>query len=103
MLKAVKYLVWFGVMAGIGVVLGCFIHGWRVNQTTLMSGVAFVRELPQGERIVGAIETWVFTYQEEKHLKDFMEEHKGKIKIDPDVLKRHEDLYRGGSPKPRSE
>ena len=103
MLKAIKYLVWFGIMAGIGVLLGCFIHGWRVNQTTLMSGVAFVRELQQGERIVGALETTIFSYLERKHLENYMKEHEGKIKIDPNVLKQHEDLYRGGSPKPRSE
>ncbi|MBM4327625.1 MAG: hypothetical protein FJ118_10740 [Deltaproteobacteria bacterium] len=103
MLKALKYLVWFGVMAGLGVILGCFIHGWRVGQTTLMSGVAFVRELPHGERIVGAIETTVFSYQERKHLENFMKKHEGKIKIDPNVLKQHEDLYRGGSSGPRSE
>ncbi|MBI5248932.1 MAG: hypothetical protein HY912_05505 [Desulfomonile tiedjei] len=94
MLRATKYIVWFGLMAGIGIILGCFIHGQRTNQPTVMSGVAFVRELPHGERIVGAIETWVFSYEEKKNLEEFQEKHKGQIQIDPEVLKKHKDLYR---------
>ncbi len=94
MLKAIKYIVWFGCMAGIGILVGCFIHGQRTNQPMIMSGVAFVRELPQGERIVGSIETWVFSYEEKKDLEKFQKEHEGQIKIDPEVLKRHKDLYR---------
>lgn len=93
MFKALKYVVWFGLMGGIGVILGCFIHGYRVNQPTLMSGVAFVREFPYGEHIVGYIETTVFSYEEKRHLEQFMEKHKGQIKIDPEVLKRHQHLY----------
>jgi hypothetical protein len=96
MLKVLKYVVWFVLMAGIGVVLGCFIHGYRVNQPTLMSGVAFVREFPYGEHIVGYIETTVFSYQEKRDLEQFMEKHKGQIKIDPEVLKRHQHLYGEG-------
>ncbi len=96
MLKALKFVVWFAVMAGIGIVLGCYIHGSRVNQTTLMSGVAFVRELPYGEPVVGLIETAVFSYEEKRHLQRFMDKHKDKIKIDPEVLKKHQELY-GGS------
>jgi hypothetical protein len=96
MLKIFLYVVYFGFLAGVGVVLGCYVHGVRVNQPTLMSGVAFVRELPQGERIVGQIETWVFSYQEKKSLEDFKKQHEGKIKIDPEVLKRHQQLYREG-------
>ena len=61
-----------------------------------MSGVAFVRELPQGERIVGLIETTVFSYEEKKSLEELQEKHKGKIKIDPEVLKKHQQLYRDG-------
>ncbi len=97
--RAIKYIAWFGLMAGIGILLGCFIHGQRTNQPTIMSGVAFVRELPQGERIVGSIETWVFSYEEKKNLEEFQEKHKGQIQIDPEVLKKHKDLYRqpGGS------
>jgi len=96
MLKALKYLVWFGLTAGIGVILGCFIHGYRVNQTTLMSGVAFVREWPYGEHIVGHIETTVFSYEEKRHREQYMEKHKDQIKIDPEVLKRHQQLYQEG-------
>jgi hypothetical protein len=96
MLKAFLYVIYFGFLAGIGIVLGCYIHGVRVNQPTLMSGVAFVRELPQGERIVGFIETTVFSYEEKKSLEDYREKHKGKIKIDPEVLKKHQQLYRDG-------
>ena len=66
MLKILKYLIAFAALAGIGVVVGCFIHATRVNQTTLMSGVALVRELPYGERVVGMIETTVFSYQERR-------------------------------------
>jgi hypothetical protein len=96
MLKAFLYVIYFGFLAGIGIVLGCYIHGVRVNQPTLMSGVAFVRELPQGERIVGLIETTVFSYEEKKSLEEYKEKYKGKIKIDPEVLKKHQQLYRDG-------
>jgi hypothetical protein len=88
-----KYILYFGFLACIGILLGCYIHGARVNQTTVMSGVAFVRELPLGERIVGLIETSVFSYQERKSLETFEEQHKGQIQIDPEVLKRHRELY----------
>lgn len=94
MVKALKLVIWFGVVAGIGILLGCYIHGKRVNQTTVMSGVAFVRELPYGESIVGRIETTVFSYQEKKHLEEFMEKHKGNIKIDPEVLKQQQEMMR---------
>jgi hypothetical protein len=96
MLKAFLYVIYFGFLAGIGIVLGCYIHGVRVNRPTLMSGVAFVRELPQGERIVGLIETTVFSYEEKKSLEEYKEKYKGKIKIDPEVLKKHQQLYRDG-------
>ena len=97
MLKTFLYLMYFGFLAGVGIILGCYIHGVRVNQPTLMSGVAFVRELPQGERIVGLIETTWFSYEEKKSLEEFQEKHKGQIKLDPDVLKKHQQLYRDGS------
>lgn len=93
MMRVAKYVIWFGCMAGLGILLGCFIHGKRVNQPTLMSGVAFVRAFPYGERVVGMIETTVFSYQEKKALERFKEKHKGNIKIDPEVLKKHKDLY----------
>ncbi len=95
MLKTFLYVVYFGFLAGLGIILGCYIHGVRVNQPTLMSGVAFVRELPQGERVVGYIETTVFSYEEKRDLEDYKKKHEGKIKIDPDVLKRHQQLYGG--------
>ena len=95
MFRAIKYVIWFGLMAGIGILLGCFIHGARVNQPTVMSGVAFVRELPYGEWIVGNIETTVFTYQEKKALDSYLEQHKGQIKLDPKVLEQHQRLYKG--------
>ncbi len=66
MLKALKYIIYFGFLAGLGILLGCYIHGKRVNQPTIMSGVAFVRELPYGEHIVGYTETFVFSYQERR-------------------------------------
>ena len=96
MLRILKYVVYFGFLAGVGILLGCFIHGLRTNQPTIMSGVAFVRELPYGEQIVGSIETSVFSWQEERDLKRFQEEHKGEIKIDPEILKKHQELYRQG-------
>lgn len=96
MLRKLIYVVWFVGMAGLGVLLGCFIHGTRVNQTTVMSGVAFVRELPYGEHIVGRIETTVFSYQEKKNLENYLDTHKGRIQINPEVLKQHEKLYREG-------
>jgi hypothetical protein len=92
MLKILKYAAYFIFLAGVGILLGCYIHGTRVNQTTVMSGVAFVRELPYGERTVGLLETLVFSYQEKKSLESFEQEHKGQIKIDPEVLKRHQEL-----------
>jgi hypothetical protein len=95
-LKILKYVVYFGFLAGVGILLGCFIHGMRTNQPTIMSGVAFVRELPYGEQIVGRIETSVFSYQEKKNLEDYEAQHKGQIKLDPEVLKRHQELYRQG-------
>ncbi len=95
-MKKLLYIIWFVCVAGIGVVLGCFIHATRVNQTTLMSGVAFVRELPYGEQIVGLIETAVFSYQERRELEKFQETHRGQIQIDPEVLKKHKELYREG-------
>ncbi len=97
-MKIFKYLLLFFVLAGVGVLLGCWIHGMRTNQPTLMSGVAFVRELPYGEKIVGYIETTVFSYQEEKNLIEYKEKHKD-IKIDPEVLKKHQQLYKEGSSK----
>lgn len=101
MIRKLLYVVYFACLAGLGIVLGCWIHGYRVNQTTLMSGVAFVRELPQGERIVGLIETSVFSYQEKRDLERYQEKHKGQIQIDPEVLKKHKELYRSGSASPR--
>lgn len=97
MRKIVLSVIYFGVLAGLGILLGCYIHASRVNQTTVMSGVAFVRELPYGEHIVGYTETAVFSYQERKHLEDFREKHKNNIKIDPEVLKKQQELL-GGSP-----
>ncbi len=79
-LKVSKFVIWFGAMAGIGILLGCYIHGNRVNQTTVMSGVAFVREMPYGEHIVGNIETTVFSWQEKRDLDDYLKKHKGNIK-----------------------
>jgi hypothetical protein len=57
-----------------------------VNQTTVLSGVAFVREMPYGEHIVGYTESVVFAWLEQRDLERFREEHKGKIQIDPKVL-----------------
>ncbi len=93
MLKKLGYVVYFVFIAGLGTVLGCYIHGIRTNQDTLMSGVAFVRELPQGERIVGYTETYVFSWLERRNLENFKSTHKD-IKIDPEVLKKHQDLYK---------
>jgi hypothetical protein len=100
MMKAMKYVVYFAFLAGIGILLGCFIHGSRTNQTTVMSGVAFVRELPYGEMIVGRIETAVFSRQEEDDLKAYKEKHKGQIQIDPETLKKHQELYKDRSGRP---
>ncbi len=100
MLRISAYTIWFGLMAGVGIIFGCAIHGHRVNQTTLMSGVAFVRELPYGEHVVGAIETKVFSWQEKRHLENYLEEHKGNIKLNPEVLKQHKELYGSGRADP---
>ena len=93
MRKAFFYVIYFCFLAGLGILLGCYIHAVRVNQTTLMSGVAFVRELPYGEYIVGYTETMVFSYQERKALDDYRKEHEGKIKIDPKVLEQQKKLF----------
>lgn len=95
MLRKALFTLYFAFLAGLGVLLGCFIHAERVNQTTVMSGVALVRELPYGEWIVGNIETTVFSYEEKKELQEFKEKYKGKIQIDPEVLKRNKELYGG--------
>jgi hypothetical protein len=100
MVKFLKYSVYFVFLAGIGILLGCFIHGERTNQTTLLSGVAFVRELPYGEKTVGLLETLVFSWQERRSLEDFQEKHKGDIQIDPDVLKQQEELFRKRTGRP---
>jgi len=96
MKRIILFVLYFGILAGLGVVLGCYIHASRVNQTTVLSGVAFVREMPFGERVVGNIETLVFSYQEQMALKRYKDEYKGKIKIDPEVEKRHRELFGGG-------
>lgn len=95
--KAIKYLVWFGFMAGVGILLGCYIHGQRVNQPTVMSGVAFVREMPRGEWAVGWIETIVFGWQEKRALENYREKHEGNIKINEEVLKQQEEQLYGPS------
>jgi len=94
MLKKLLLVGYFCMLAGIGILVGCFIHGKRTNQDTLMSGVAFVRELPRGEYIVGQIETFVFSRQERASLEDYKKQHEGKIQIDPEVLKKHKNLYK---------
>ncbi len=93
MLKKLGYVVYFVFLAGLGIILGCYIYGIRTNQGTLMSGVAFVRELPQGERIVGYTETYVFSWLERRSLEEYKSTHKD-IKIDPKVLEDHQKLYR---------
>ncbi len=98
MFKKMLLVFYFVALAGLGVLIGCFIHGQRVNQTTVMSGVAFVRELPYGERVVGWIETTVFSYQERRNLEKFREKHKDNIHIDPEVIKKHKELYRDNHP-----
>ncbi len=62
----------------------------------IMSGVAFVRELPYGEWTVGLIETTVFSYIEKRDLERFRKEHQGNIQIDPEVLKQQEKLFQKG-------
>ncbi|MBM3298533.1 MAG: hypothetical protein FJY85_01095 [Deltaproteobacteria bacterium] len=97
MLKKLGYVIYFGLLACLGIVLGCYIHASRVNQTTVLSGVAFVRELPYGEQVVGYIETTVFSYQEKAHLEEYRAKHQGEIKVDPQVLEKHKELYGVGS------
>lgn len=99
-LRVCKFVVWFGLMAGLGILVGCFIHGKRVNQPTIMSGVAFVRAFPYGEYVVGTIETAVFSYQEKKHLDEYLKEHTD-IKINQEVLEKHKELYREQAPSRR--
>lgn len=98
MFRILKIAVYFSFLAGVGIILGCYIHGSRVNQDTLMSGVQFVRELPYGEKTVGLIETMVFTHQEETALDDYKEKYKGQIKVNPEVLKEHERLLQRSQP-----
>jgi hypothetical protein len=93
MIRKFLIVIYFILLAGIGILVGCFIHAQRVNQTTVMSGVALVRELPYGEWLVGNIETTVFSYQEKKNLQEFKEKFKGQIQVDPEVLRRHKELY----------
>lgn len=97
MKKALLYGVYFCFLAALGILLGCYIRAVRVNETTAHSGVAFVRELPYGEYIVGYIETEVFSRLEQRDLERYREEHKGKIHIDPKVLEEQKKLFGGGS------
>ena len=99
MRKIVLFGLYFMILAGLGVLLGCYIHATRVHQTTVLSGVAFVREWPYGEYVVGRLETTILGYEEKKALENYMEEHKGNIKIDPEVLKRQQELFGGGQKK----
>lgn len=99
MKKIGLYIICLGLLSGLGILVGCYIHAYRVNQTTLMSGVAFVRELPYGEQIVGLIETTVFSYQEKKNLEAYQQQHKGNIQINDQVLKKHRELYKDGTQK----
>jgi hypothetical protein len=85
MIKTIQYGVLFGFLAGAGILLGCWIHGIRTNQPTIMSQVAFIRELPYGEELVDIL----FVTDgpiEFKH-------RKSNIQIDPEVAKKHEELY----------
>jgi hypothetical protein len=99
MMKIALYVICLCLLSGLGIVVGCYVHANRVNQTTLMSGVAFVRELPYGEQIVGVIETTVFSYQEKKNLETYNEQHKGNIQINEEVLKKHKELYKENQPR----
>jgi len=100
MKKTLLYGVYFCFLAALGILLGCYIHAARVNQTTAHSGVAFVRELPYGELIVGYTESVVFSRLEQRDLERYREEHKGKIQIDPKVLEEQKKLLGEGSDKP---
>jgi hypothetical protein len=89
MIKIIKYGLYFGFLAGVGILLGCWIHGIRANQTTIMSQHAFIKELPIGDKLVdilfiqdGPIRTF----------KDFRSKNPN-IQIDPEVAKKHEELY----------
>ncbi|MEW6348650.1 MAG: hypothetical protein AB1646_06280 [Thermodesulfobacteriota bacterium] len=87
------FTAYFVFLAGVGVVLGCYIHGSRVNQGTLMSGVQFARELPCGEAVVGYTETLVFSLQEWLHRRQF-EKNNPVITIDPKVKEEQDRLFR---------
>jgi hypothetical protein len=80
MLKILKYPACLVFLAGVGILLGCYIHGLRTNQPTIMSGVAFVRKLPYGEQIAGRIETTVFFYWEQRELEKFRKQYPGPLK-----------------------
>ncbi len=92
MFKALKYVERFGILAGVGILLGCWIHGARTNQPMIMSGVAFVREMPYGERTVGGVESVVFLSQEKWALRKFKKENE--VIIDPEVLKAQNALFK---------
>jgi hypothetical protein len=98
MIKTIKYGVLFGFLAGVGILLGCWIHGIRTNQPMIMSGVAFVRELPKGEPIVGGLETWWFGIKEARARKKFDEENPN-IQIDPAVAKAQQEMVYSNKPK----
>jgi hypothetical protein len=97
MLKAMKYAACFGLLAGVGILLGCWIHGERANQPMVMSGVAFVRALPYGEQTVGATETIVFQLYERWARYKFDKKNKGKIQIDPAEKARQDALFNNGA------
>jgi hypothetical protein len=98
LLRIVKYGMYFGFLAGMGILLGCWIHGIRTNQPMIMSGVAFVRELPQGELTVGRIETWWFGRKEIADLDDYRKKNPN-IQIDPAVAKAQQEMLYSNKPK----
>jgi hypothetical protein len=64
-----------------------------VNQTTVMSGVAFVREMPYGEHTVGYTESIYFGIKEWLHLRWYMWRNGDTIKVDPRVVEEQNSLF----------
>jgi hypothetical protein len=96
MRKILKFVAYFGVLAGFGVLLGCYVHGLRTNQPMIMSGVAFVRELPYGEPVVGYTESFTFALIEKWNLWRFKRENP-KIELNPEVARDHNTRFNRGS------
>ena len=83
MLKKLGFVVYFAFLAGLGIILGCYIHAIRTNQTTLMSGVAFVGNCPRANELWVTSKPPSFPTRREKASKTTRSNTRGRLKSIP--------------------